>query len=112
MAAEHHVRSIVASNLKRIRTQRGMTQAQLAELTELSNTYIANIECGKTWISDTTLEKLSQALGVEFHVLFYEDAERRGKQALPAAIKSYLLQLQDTNSQLLSGLEKALETSL
>lgn len=112
MAAEHHVRSIVASNVKRIRTQRGMTQAQLAELTELSNTYIANIECGKTWISDTTLERLARALNVEFHVLFYEDAGSTGKKPLPAAIKSYLLKLQDTNSQLLSGLEQALEATL
>ena len=58
------------------------------------------------------MERLARALGVEFHVLFYEDAERSGKKPLPVAIKSYLLKLQDTNNQLLSGLEKVLEATL
>lgn len=27
---------------------------QLAEAADVSNTYIANIECGQTWVSDKT----------------------------------------------------------
>ena len=55
-----------------------MTQAQLAEYTDLSNTYIANIECGKTWISDTTLEKIAAALNTEFYLFFVPvDVERK-----------------------------------
>ena len=110
MASVHHVRDIVASNIKRLRKERGITQAQLAEMTDLSNTYIANIECGKTWISDATLEKLSNALKVEFHVLFLEETESlfNINEGLPQNLKNYLLQLQDNNAKLLSALEKEL----
>ena len=110
MVSVHHVRDIVASNIKRLRKERDMTQAQLAEMTDLSNTYIANIECGKTWISDTTLEKLSNALKVEFHVLFLEKTESLSdtNKKLPENLKNYLLQLQDNNAKLLSALEKEL----
>ena len=106
----HHVRDIVASNIKRLRKERGITQAQLAEMTDLSNTYIANIECGKTWISDTTLEKLSNALKVEFHVLFLEKTDNLSNinEELTENLKNYLLQLQDNNTKLLSALEKEL----
>ena len=64
------IRNIVAQNIKRIRKEQNMTQAQLAEYTDLSNTYIANIECGKTWISDTTLEKIAAALNTDFYLFF------------------------------------------
>lgn len=108
MASVHHVRDIVASNIKRLRKERGITQAQLAEMTDLSNTYIANIECGKTWISDKTLEKLTDALEVEFQVLFLEETESLSdtNKKLPENLKNYLLQLQDNNTKLLSALEK------
>lgn len=111
MVSVNHVRDIVASNIKRLRKERGITQAQLAEMTDLSNTYIANIECGKTWISDTTLEKLSNALKVEFHILFLEETESLSNinEELPENFKNYLLQLQDNNAKLLSALEKKLE---
>ncbi len=72
------VRNIVSQNIRRIRKEQNMTQAQLAEYTDLSNTYIANIECGKTWISDTTLEKIAAALNTEFYLFFVPvDVERK-----------------------------------
>ena len=56
-----------------------MTQAQLAECTDLSTTYIANIECGKTWISDTTLEKISKALHTDFYRFFLHSDLQHGE---------------------------------
>lgn len=110
MKSAHPVRDIIAVNIKRLRKERNITQAQLAEMTDLSNTYIANIECGKTWISDTTLEKISQALEVEYHVLFLENTENISNidENVPANIKKYLLKLQANNTKLLSALEKEL----
>lgn len=59
MAEKECIRQTVARNVKRYRKERGLTQERLAELEDISNTYIANIECGKTWVSDKTLEKIS-----------------------------------------------------
>ncbi|MBQ1627884.1 MAG: helix-turn-helix transcriptional regulator, partial [Treponema sp.] len=42
---------------------------------EVSNTYIANIECGQTWISDKTLEKIANALHLEEYLLFIPETE-------------------------------------
>lgn len=53
----------------------GFRKKQLSELADISNTYIANIECGKSWVSDSTLEKISAALGVSAHELFIPDEE-------------------------------------
>lgn len=62
MTERNHIRAVVAQNVRKYRKQAGLTQEKLAELADISNTYIANIECGKTWISDKTLEKISAAL--------------------------------------------------
>lgn len=64
------IRLVLAENIKKIRKSKSMTQEQLSELADISNTYIANIECGKSWISDFTLEKISAALEVSPHELF------------------------------------------
>ncbi len=108
MESVHQVRDIVAANIRRLRKERGMTQAQLAEMTDLSNTYIANIECGKTWISDRTLERLSDALEAEFHVFFSSESNLRpeDRNSVPPAIRKWLLQLHSNNNQLLSVLER------
>ncbi len=108
MESVHQVRDIVAANIRRLRKERGMTQAQLAEMTDLSNTYIANIECGKTWISDRTLERLAAALEAEFHVFFSSENKLRleERNSVPPAIRKRLLQLHANNNQLLSILEQ------
>lgn len=107
MASVHHVRDIVASNIKRLRKERGITQAQLAEMTDLSNTYIANIECGKTWISDKTLERLAAAFETEFQVFFSVTgtAQENESYSIPLSIQKQLLQLHTNNNQLLTFLE-------
>lgn len=64
------LRDIVATNIKKYRKLNNLTQSSLAERADISNTYIANIECGQTWISDKTLEKISSALHIETYVLF------------------------------------------
>lgn len=70
MAAKESIRQTVARNVKRYRKERGLTQEKLAEMADISNTYIANIECGKTWVSDKTLEKISDALKAETYLFF------------------------------------------
>lgn len=73
MKEKPHIRSVIAKNVKKYRKLKGMTQEALAEAAEVSNTYIANIECGQTWLSDKTLEKISSALNIDIYLLFISD---------------------------------------
>ena len=70
MEEKPHIRSIIAKNVKKYRKLNNLTQEALAEAAEVSNTYIANIECGQTWISDKTLEKIASALRIDEYLLF------------------------------------------
>lgn len=65
----------MAQNVKKYRKLNNFTQAQLAESAGISNTYIANIECGKTWISDTTLENIAKSLHTDFYLFFCDGDE-------------------------------------
>jgi len=55
----------MASKLKSLREQRGMTQEQLAERSGLSRTYLARLETGRQDPTLSTLEKLAKALKVK-----------------------------------------------
>ena len=66
-------KQIIAKNVKKYRKLNDMTQEQLAEAADVSNTYIANIECGHTWISDKTLEKIANSLHIELYQFFVPD---------------------------------------
>lgn len=73
MEDKPHIRTVIAGNVKKYRKLWKLTQENLAELADVSNTYIANIECGKTWISDKTLEKIAKALHVDEYLLLIPD---------------------------------------
>ncbi|WP_296333205.1 helix-turn-helix transcriptional regulator [uncultured Treponema sp.] len=73
MKEKSHIRSVIAQNVKKYRKLNGMTQEALAEAANVSNTYIANIECGQTWLSDKTLEKIADALNIDIYLLFMSE---------------------------------------
>lgn len=66
---------IIRHNIKKYRKEKGMTQAKLAELTDLSHDYIRQIESDKVanTFSVQTLYDISQALGVDIGLLFQKD---------------------------------------
>ena len=67
------VKESLSKNLKRARQQLGYSQMKLAELSDLSTSYIAEIEMGKKLPSSSTILKLSNALGMKAYQLFVED---------------------------------------
>lgn len=69
------IRNVIANNIKKYRKMNKLTQEALAEAADVSNTYIANIECGQTWLSDKTLEKISTALHIDIYLLFIPENE-------------------------------------
>jgi transcriptional regulator with XRE-family HTH domain len=58
------------NKLKSLRTQKGLTQEQLADATELSIEFISNMERGIFGPRFNNLEKIAAALNVEVVRLF------------------------------------------
>lgn len=102
------IRLVLAENIKKTRKAKSMTQEQLSELADISNTYIANIECGKSWISDFTLEKISAALGVSPYELFIpgEKVEFESKKNLKIFLKKILLEKEKKLNEEIAALVK------
>jgi len=70
------LRKILGANMKAYRFELGYSQARLAELVNTATNYIAQIENGKRFPTDTMLEKIAAALhkkGFElFSLIHYE----------------------------------------
>lgn len=54
-----------ASNMKRIREEKYMSQGDIYRVTKIERAYISNLEAGKQNPTLETIEKIAQALGVE-----------------------------------------------
>ena len=65
---------IFSNNVRSLRRDRHLTQEQLAELSDLSISYIKQIESGKEYknVSLTTMLNISKALNVSVEHLFKE----------------------------------------
>lgn len=50
--------------VRKLRLDRGLSQSELAEMVELSEDQVSNIERGKSWVGEQTLALLSIALSV------------------------------------------------
>jgi transcriptional regulator with XRE-family HTH domain len=55
----------LGKKLKQIRTERGLTQEKLGEMTRLDRTYISGIERGVRNPSIRNLEKIAKALSIK-----------------------------------------------
>lgn len=63
------------ANIRRLRSEAGMSQGELAERMHLSEKYLSAIETGKKWGSFETLHSFSIAFGVEPYELFLPKAD-------------------------------------
>lgn len=64
------IRKRLGCNITRLRHLRGLTQARLAEMVEISSTFMMHIEHGTRGASLETVELLANALGVDIPILF------------------------------------------
>ena len=67
---ELYLRKLFASNLKKFRADRHMSQMELASIADLSPNFLNELEHEKKWPSIETFAKLMRALSIE-PVLFF-----------------------------------------
>jgi transcriptional regulator with XRE-family HTH domain len=81
MLAAMDLRQIVATNLRRIRRERGLSQEALAWDAGVNRSHMAVIETGKSWVRLDIVAKLAAALEVEPHELLLPPKRGRRTQA-------------------------------
>ena len=64
------IKLLLGKRVKELRKKLGITQEELADMTNLDRTYITSVECGKRNISIVNIEKLSRALNVTLSEFF------------------------------------------
>ena len=69
---------VFSSNLKKYRTNLGISQEAFAEKAGLHRTYISAVERGKRSISLDNVQKIADALEVETYLLFMNNDESEG----------------------------------
>ena len=65
-----NIKELFGKKIKEYRKNRGLTQAQLAEMVNVDDKHISCIESGKNFPSADLIERFSTALGVEPKDLF------------------------------------------
>ena len=103
------VRKVLSQNIKKRRKELGITQSKLAELAEISEPYMNDIERCQTWVSDKTLAKLAWALNVDLNELFAQGDEGAEKSADEK--ETYLL-FQKHKQEMHDYIEKSFEILL
>jgi transcriptional regulator with XRE-family HTH domain len=71
------VQKALMANMKKIRREAGLSQMKLAELSDLSTSFIAEIEGGKKFPSSASIERIAQALSLRPYQLFLDEEDRR-----------------------------------
>jgi transcriptional regulator with XRE-family HTH domain len=67
------LQQVFIGNLRKYRKRAAFTQEKLAELCDCDPSYIRQIEIGRRFPSVRYIERLAQALGVEPHLLFFDE---------------------------------------
>ncbi|GAB6391785.1 MAG: helix-turn-helix domain-containing protein [Treponematales bacterium] len=71
-------RAFLSANIKVRRKKLRLTQEKLAEKVNVSYQMIHDIEGGRTWVSDKTLERLSEALEMDIYELLFPPTGKSG----------------------------------
>jgi len=94
------LRRILSKNLKLLRSQRSLSQMELAEKADISIPFLSNIERSNKWPYPETLVKIAKALEVEVYTLFKDNSPPKSDN------------LQNTLSQFKKDLSVSLHKSI
>ena len=70
MTAEQKAVKLLAAHIRKLRSERGLSQERLAELAQMHRTYLGGIETARRNLSFKNLFRLARALGVSLADLF------------------------------------------
>jgi len=102
------LRQILSKNIKLLRSQRSLSQIELAEKADISIPFLSNIERSNKWPYPETLVKLAKALEVEVYVLFQEKMPPQ-----PANVRNTLARFKkDISVSLHKTVSAAIDSSL
>ena len=71
---------VFGTNLKKYRTELGLSQEAFADKCGMHRTYISAIECYRRSISLENIQRIADALGIETYKLFMEDKQNAQKE--------------------------------
>lgn len=103
------LRRIFATNVKRIRKELHLTQANLAELADISEPYMNDLELCKSWVSDKTLMKIAKALKREPYELIKPPEETREPEPVYITEKSILDSMEQIKVEILDKIEQSIQ---
>ena len=70
------IQQLLATNIKLARQKLGYSQMKLAEISDLSTGFIAEIEVGRKFKSASSLQKIADALGLKPYQMFVDREEK------------------------------------
>lgn len=100
------LRQKVGNRIRALRKARGLTQQQLAELSNLDDAYIGSVERGERNISLDTLEKVIIAFDIQPTELFLPIESNEVKVIQREAIDEYTALLNTLTSNQIEALRK------
>jgi len=85
------LRTILAENIRSFRSEKGLSQLKLAALVDTAPNYIAMIEAGKRFPTDTMLEKIASALQREpFELFSITPVQKQWRTALLSEMAAFI----------------------
>ena len=100
------LKAVYMANLKTLRTQKKLSQAEISEKVHITEKFYSDLETGRKWGSFETIVDLANAFGVEPYELFLPSGsvishnERRTKD-LMKRLRSNFSELVDTMEEFL-----------
>ena len=90
-----NIKKLFGKKLKYLRTEKGFTQEQFAELIDMSSRALSAIECGQNFVTANSIEKICSALKTTPKNLFDFDYQTTNKKE----IKKDLIQIINKNEK-------------
>ena len=76
------IKELLGRKIKQYRILKGYTQEEFSELLNISQRTLSGIECGKNFLSSTTMDKILEVLNIKADDLFYLDYLKNEKEMI------------------------------
>ncbi|HET7086021.1 MAG TPA: helix-turn-helix transcriptional regulator [Rhizomicrobium sp.] len=77
LASRMDLRDVFATNLRRLRHAKDLSQEELADLAEINRTYLSKLETGASYAGLEIIGRLADVLGIEAAELLNRPSKRR-----------------------------------